>query len=51
MRSLDVEVEAAAFVVALLKAGMLDQAESFVEWYIDEVGDAPRLERLIEEED
>ncbi len=47
-----VYVHAAAFVVSLLKAGMYEEAESFVEWYREEVGlEADDLEAMIEDQE
>lgn len=31
----EVDVHAAAFAVALIRAGQLEEAEEFVEWYLD----------------
>jgi hypothetical protein len=47
----EVEVHAAAFVVALLRAGLIDEAFEFVEWYQENVGDSERLVTLVESEE
>lgn len=45
---MSVEAHAAAFTVALLEAGMLDEAAAFVEWYLENLGESERLESLLE---
>jgi len=48
----EVEIHAAAFVVALIKAGMLDEAAEFVEWYEETIGiGTDRLLTLVEAEE
>ncbi len=44
----EVSVHAAAFVVSLLKSSMFDEAESFVEWYGEQIGYSAELENLVE---
>lgn len=47
----EVEVHAAAFVVALLRAGLTDEAFEFVEWYVEMIGENDRLLSLVESEE
>lgn len=48
---MEVAAHAAAFMVALVRAGELEAAREFLEWYLDELGDAPELEAILEEAD
>jgi hypothetical protein len=33
--SAEIDVHAAAFAVALIRSGSLDEAEEFIEWYLE----------------
>jgi len=48
MAGAEVEVHAAALMVALIRAGELEAAEGLYDWYVEWFGDSDRLETLME---
>lgn len=47
--SVEVEVETAALMVAVIRAGELEAAAELYEWYANNFGASERLEELSEE--
>jgi hypothetical protein len=46
---LEVQVAAAALFVALLKNGFFEEAESFIDWYVETFGEDDQVDRWTEQ--